>query len=384
LTCQNVHFKNLQQYNCTMRFNQDTMKLLCIARPVIRGLMGESRILIKPKSQLFDSRTICFLLQSREDKRLKPHKNPALFPKYQIAKSTYVTFSNASTKVLVSHTAITLTASGHFRKRPDAAGYLSFGIPRSHSSFSDGTGKASSGRSTVGLIKQGCLYLLVATGAIVWSMQLVEWFAAWLMPEEYASIMGLDSEDEEDRRSQRFYSVPSHLDDESYLVELSARHEALQEMLTRLETNQAMLSALGVSQTRAVDDINPKPVSARPISEHSGLEIVYLSDTSRLLQAGADVSPPSSDVWRPRIYLEGPSSAALATVTFERASPPAPARARRRAGDDPARGWVPVALRVTAVSEGPPDSGRLLIDTRAPLPHGIRYSVLRAKDEDGA
>ena len=224
--------------------------------------------------------------------------------------------------------------------------------------------------------------LLAASGAIVWSMQVLEWLVAWLMPDEYASIMGLDSEEEEDRRAQRFYAIPVHLNDDAYFTELSARHAALQEILGRVETNQAILAALGVPKGAEPDETDVKS-APRSKSEFSGLEVVFLSDTSRLL--GPDSIPvPPSEVWRPRIYLEGPASAALATITFERASPPpSPGRSRRRSGADPARGWVPVALRIAAVGEAPPDSGRVLIETRAPLPHGIRYSVLRARDEGG-
>ena len=256
---------------------------------------------------------------------------------------------------------------------------------RSHKQFSYSSWGANTDRTTFSYIRQGSVFFLVASGAIFWTMHLVDLLAAWWMPEEYASIMGFDSEAEEERRTQRFYGVPPNLADDEYFIELSARHAALEELLARVETNQAIQAALGVSTAQGSSDkyaVTTSHASASTLS--GGIEIVFLTDSSRLMQpAGPEPTSSSAQIWRPRIYLEGPTLAALATATFERATPPpVPGRARGRAGDDAARGWVPVALRITAIGEAPSSTAdRVLMDARAPLPHGIRYSALRAPDE---
>ena len=249
-------------------------------------------------------------------------------------------------------------------------------LATSHRSYSNQ--RTRSEWATFTVFKKGCLFFLVATGAAVWALQLVELIAAWILPDEYASFMGFDSEEEEERRTQRFYAVPPHLGDDDYYVELAARHAALKELLVRMEASPSILGMLGSPRAK---DANDGVADAAPPEPSSGLEMVFLTDTTRLAPPSTDGAEPR-EVWRPRMYLEGPARAVLATATFERAAPPpAPRRRGRDGGGDPARGWVPVALSVEAVDEAPAGD-RLLLDSRAPLPHGIRYSTLRARDGD--
>jgi hypothetical protein len=245
-----------------------------------------------------------------------------------------------------------------------------------HRSYSNQGTKSEWATSSV--LKKGCLYFLVATGAAVWALQLVELLAAWVAPDEYASFMGFDTEEEEERRTQRFYGVPPHLGDDAYFVELAARHAALKELLFRMEASPSILGILGSSRAKDPND-GAGPDDAVP-TPASGLEMVFLTDTARLAPPNMDGAEPR-EVWRPRMYLEGPARAVLATATFERPVPPLAPRRRGGDGGDPARGWVPVALIMEAVGEAPAAS-RLLLDSRAPLPHGIRYSALRARDGD--
>jgi hypothetical protein len=248
-------------------------------------------------------------------------------------------------------------------------------LASSHRSYSNQGSKSES--ATYSVLKKGCIFFLVATGAAVWTLQLVELLAAWIAPDEYASFMGFDTEEEEERRTQRFYAVPPHLGDDAYYVELAARHAALKELLFRMEASPSILGMLGSSRTT---DTSDGAANATPPTPSSGLEMVFLTDTTRLAPPDMDGAEPR-EVWRPRMYLEGPARAVLATATFERAAPPPAPRRRGRDGGDPTRGWVPVALSMEAVGEAPAGD-RLLLDSRAPLPHGIRYSTLRARDGD--
>ena len=132
------------------------------------------------------------------------------------------------------------------------------------------------------------VYLMTATGLIVWAVQLGELGMFYYFPQKYEEIMA--HELEEERRRDKFYAIDASLSDDDYFKELGAKDDALGRLTLRLQT-QSDLPAL----------LSP---SAGPVPSAASVQITYLNSLSPHVPKGMNAHLDCDTEWRPRFYLE--------------------------------------------------------------------------------
>ena len=187
------------------------------------------------------------------------------------------------------HTRTVLPAS--MMRLPASRAYT-HGGGGSHSQWGPGahreSGAKRAGRTLGSGLKMAVVYLMTATGLIVWAVQLGELGIFYYFPQKYEEIMA--HELEEERRRDKFYAIDASLSDDDYFKELGAKDDALGRLTHRLQTQSDLPTLLSPS--------------AGPVPSAASVQITYLNSLSPHVPKGSNAHLNRDIEWRPRFYLE--------------------------------------------------------------------------------